>query len=235
MPHKSILTAGTRNRNKGWQQQPWQKRTKKEEKNCLNWVSFRRQCSFFCNSGNWVCKIGIPNTGGPRIVWILCSQGIVKCCRVVNSVPRWRLSLSWPIQSDHLSIPDWMIPPSGGDILMTRPSSFLESRSWWGHDCVKTKTTTYHIWPFYGASTSFFFGSNLSTSNSVITYEFTKFITWPAQFPAWSLKNFGYLSWKIPILKYTGKYSEEPLKGYEAGRQAAGTVLCIKISSPWFY
>ena len=36
MPHKSILTAGTRNRNKGWQQQPWQKRTQKEEKNCLN-------------------------------------------------------------------------------------------------------------------------------------------------------------------------------------------------------
>ena len=37
----------------------------------------------------------------------------VKCCRMVDSVPRWRLSLSGPIQSDHLSIADWMIPPSG--------------------------------------------------------------------------------------------------------------------------
>ena len=27
----------------------------------------------------------------------------VKCCKMVNSVPRWLLSLSWPIQSDHLS------------------------------------------------------------------------------------------------------------------------------------
>ena len=34
-------------------------------------------------------------------------------CRLVDSVPRWRLSLSWPIQSDHLSIGDQMIPPSG--------------------------------------------------------------------------------------------------------------------------
>ena len=25
---------------------------------------------------------------------------------MVDSVPRWRLSLSWPIQSDHLSIAD---------------------------------------------------------------------------------------------------------------------------------
>ena len=58
----------------------------------------------------------------------------VKCCRMVDSVPRWQLSLSWPIQSDHLSIADRMIPPSGGNILMARPSTFLESRSWWGHD-----------------------------------------------------------------------------------------------------
>ena len=28
-------------------------------------------------------------------------------------VPRWRLSLSWPIQSDHLLITDRMIPPLG--------------------------------------------------------------------------------------------------------------------------
>ena len=26
----------------------------------------------------------------------------VKCCRMVDSVPRWQLSLSGPIQSDHL-------------------------------------------------------------------------------------------------------------------------------------
>ena len=39
------------------------------------------------------------------------------------AVPRWRLSLSWPIQSDHLSIADWMIP--------------RESRSWCGHECGK--------------------------------------------------------------------------------------------------
>jgi hypothetical protein len=30
----------------------------------------------------------------------------MKCCRMVDSVPRWRLSLSWPIQSDHLWIAD---------------------------------------------------------------------------------------------------------------------------------
>ena len=28
----------------------------------------------------------------------------VKCCKMVGSVPRWQLSLSGPIQSDHLSI-----------------------------------------------------------------------------------------------------------------------------------
>ena len=32
---------------------------------------------------------------------------------MVDSVPRWRLSLSGPIQSDHLSIADRMVPPSG--------------------------------------------------------------------------------------------------------------------------
>ena len=30
----------------------------------------------------------------------------VKCCRIVDSVPRWQLSLSRSIQSDHLSIVD---------------------------------------------------------------------------------------------------------------------------------
>ena len=37
----------------------------------------------------------------------------VKCCRMIDIVPRWQLSLSWPIQSDHLSIADQMIPPLG--------------------------------------------------------------------------------------------------------------------------
>ena len=31
----------------------------------------------------------------------------VKCCRMVDSVPRWQLSLSRPIQSDHLLIADY--------------------------------------------------------------------------------------------------------------------------------
>ena len=30
----------------------------------------------------------------------------VKCCRMIESLPRWRLSLSRPIQSDHLWITD---------------------------------------------------------------------------------------------------------------------------------
>ena len=34
----------------------------------------------------------------------------VKCCTMVNSVQRWWLSLSWPIQSDHLLITNQMIP-----------------------------------------------------------------------------------------------------------------------------
>ena len=37
----------------------------------------------------------------------------VKCCRMFDSVPRWRLSLSWPIQSDPLLIADLMILPLG--------------------------------------------------------------------------------------------------------------------------
>ena len=32
---------------------------------------------------------------------------------MVDSVPRWRLSLSWPIQLGHLWIADQMIPPLG--------------------------------------------------------------------------------------------------------------------------
>ena len=39
--------------------------------------------------------------------------GFHKCCRMVASVPIWQLSLSGPIQSDHLSIADQMILPLG--------------------------------------------------------------------------------------------------------------------------
>ena len=42
-----------------------------------------------------------------NVLLLLC----VKCCRMVDSVPRWQLSLSWPILSDHLLIADRMIPP----------------------------------------------------------------------------------------------------------------------------
>ena len=31
----------------------------------------------------------------------------VKCCRMVDGIPRWQLSLSRPIQSDHLTIADY--------------------------------------------------------------------------------------------------------------------------------
>jgi hypothetical protein len=51
----------------------------------------------------------------------------VKCCRMVDSVPRWRLSLSRPIQSDHLSIAECDDTAFGAGTLV---STFLESRSW---------------------------------------------------------------------------------------------------------
>ena len=51
----------------------------------------------------------------------------VKCCRMVDSVPRWRLSLSGPVQSDF----------QGRNFFMAKPSTFLESRSCKGHDCGK--------------------------------------------------------------------------------------------------
>ena len=62
----------------------------------------------------------------------------VKCCRMV---PRWWLSLSWPIQSDHLSMADQMIPPMGRKHShgKTQCIAFLESRTWWGPNCGKQK------------------------------------------------------------------------------------------------
>ena len=58
----------------------------------------------------------------------------VKCCRMVDSVPRWCLSLSWPIQSDHLLIADRMIPPSGQEHSHGKtqhiPGKQVLARSW---------------------------------------------------------------------------------------------------------
>ena len=60
---------------------------------------------------NFACRVhpAVQSDIGEQQWVSLC----VKCCRMVDSVPRWRLFLSWPIQSDHLSITDWMIPPLG--------------------------------------------------------------------------------------------------------------------------
>jgi hypothetical protein len=54
------------------------------------------------------CKVTSASSSG-SLGFIVC----VKCCRMVDSVPRWLLSLSWPKQSDHLTIAVWMIPPLG--------------------------------------------------------------------------------------------------------------------------
>ena len=51
----------------------------------------------------------------------------VKCYRMVYSLPRWWLSLSGPIQSDHLSIAVCDDTAFGAGTLL---STFLESRSW---------------------------------------------------------------------------------------------------------
>ena len=53
------------------------------------------------------CKVTLASSLGQ---W---ASLFVKCCSMVDSVPRLQLSLSWPIQSDHLAIIDQMIPPSG--------------------------------------------------------------------------------------------------------------------------
>ena len=45
--------------------------------------------------------------------WVTGFSLCVKCCEMVDSVPRWQLSLSWPIQSDHLLIAYQIIPPLG--------------------------------------------------------------------------------------------------------------------------
>ena len=61
------------------------------------------------------CQLCLQDTSGYSVKWhwqaavghwvLLC----VKCCRMIDSVPRWRLSLSGPIQSDHLLIAHRMI------------------------------------------------------------------------------------------------------------------------------
>jgi hypothetical protein len=47
------------------------------------------------------CKVKSASSSG-SLGFIVCE----KCCRKVDSVPRWGLSLSWPIQLDHLLIAD---------------------------------------------------------------------------------------------------------------------------------
>ena len=69
------------------------------------------------------CRRKIKKSGGHKeiieyqlkeiFLLLLLQKLCVKCCMMVDSVPRWPLSLSWPIQSDHLSIADRMIPPLG--------------------------------------------------------------------------------------------------------------------------
>ena len=63
---------------------------------------------------NFACKIypAAQNDIGKQ-QWVTGFIVCVKCCRMVDSVARWQLSLSWPIHSDYLSIADRMILPLG--------------------------------------------------------------------------------------------------------------------------
>ena len=94
----------------------------------------------------------------------LCSSGslgftmCVKCCRMVDSVPIWQLSLSWPIRSDHVLIADRMIPPSGrehchgktqyipGKQVLERNRDLEQSRSIWGKSW---QWKLYYLLPLY--------------------------------------------------------------------------------------
>ena len=71
--------------------------------------------------------------------WVLLC---VKCCRMVDSVPIWQLSLSWPIQLDHLLLADGMIPSLGQKHSHGKNQYIPESRSWWGHECAKFRYRT---------------------------------------------------------------------------------------------
>ena len=59
---------------------------------------------------NFACRIhsAVQSDIGKE-QWVAGFIMCVKCCGMVDCVPRWQLSLSWPIQSDHLWIPDPMI------------------------------------------------------------------------------------------------------------------------------
>ena len=105
----------------------------KWEADIWGWLKVRRsamlhytvnQCPHWaCRQGNPGCwemsilpagyipqsKVTSASTSTGSLGFIVC----VKCCRMVDSVPRWQLSLSWPIQLDHLLIADRMIPPLG--------------------------------------------------------------------------------------------------------------------------
>ena len=65
-------------------------------------------------------------TGFGFAVWVSLR---VKCCMMIDSVPRWQLSLSGPKQSDNLTSAD-DTPFGVGTFSLPRPRIFLESRSW---------------------------------------------------------------------------------------------------------
>ena len=106
-------------------------------------------CQQYCNSGGtwgWIgvkrcqlCLQDISHSSKRHLRAAVCHwvSLCVRCCRMVDSVPRWQLSLSGPILSNHLSIADRMTPPLGKEHSHGKTSTFLESRSWWGHDCWK--------------------------------------------------------------------------------------------------
>ena len=111
----------------------------KWEADIRGWLEVRRSAMLHFNERqcpHWDCR-QYGHSGGTRgwlgvERWQLCLQDTsrsanchrraavghwislcVKCCRMVDSIPRWQLSLSRPIQSDQLLIADQMIPPSG--------------------------------------------------------------------------------------------------------------------------
>ena len=90
------------------------------------------------------CKVTSASSGG--------SLGFIMNFYCVWSVVGWlTLSLSGPIQSDLLLIADCDDTTFEGTLTLQdpvhwAPSTFLESRSWWGHDCGKQKKQATRIY-----------------------------------------------------------------------------------------
>ena len=68
-----------------------------------------RDVNFAC----WIHPAAQSDIGEQQCTGSLGFIVCVKCYSMDDSVPRWQLCLSWPIQSDHLSITDPMILPLG--------------------------------------------------------------------------------------------------------------------------